>query len=129
MRSAIISGVGAVGFAIVGWAMPIVFPQVDPLVGQAMLAVGLLLLLTAFILWIRNRKANGNGQSIVGNDNVQIGTARDVTIGSSAADLAREIELQRLRRIEQQLESARVIERMIAEARRSSDPPGEDDSN
>lgn len=56
MRPAIISGFSAVAFAIGGWAVPLVFPQVDPQIAKWMLGFAVTLLLIALLLWFRGLK-------------------------------------------------------------------------
>lgn len=59
MRPAIISGCSAAALAIGGWAVPIVFPHVDPQLAQWMLWVAAGLLSVAVMLWAWDLKKPG----------------------------------------------------------------------
>lgn len=55
MRSAIVTGLSAIGFVLAGWAMPIAYPKIDPLIAKASLIVAATLLLVALVLWFLDR--------------------------------------------------------------------------
>ena len=83
MRPAVISGCSATALAIGGWALPIVFPHVDPTVAKYMLWLAAFLLLTAVALWLwgRNRgpldggltqSSSGDGATNVAGPNATV---------------------------------------------------------
>ena len=83
MRPAVISGCSATALAIGGWALPIVFPHVDPTVAKYMLWLAAFLLLTAVALWLwgRNRgpldggltqSSSGDGPTNVAGPNATV---------------------------------------------------------
>jgi len=65
MRSAIITGSSAVAFAIGGYVMPIVIPQLDPEISRWLLYLAGGLLVLAFALWLWGLKKTGDSGSSV----------------------------------------------------------------
>lgn len=51
------TGLSAVGFAVGGYVMPLMFPKLDPLIGYSLLTVAFLMIVAAFVLWIMGRRA------------------------------------------------------------------------
>lgn len=52
MRSAFISTCSAIALAILGWALPLLFPHVEPWIAKALLGFAGLLILMAVALWL-----------------------------------------------------------------------------
>jgi hypothetical protein len=77
MRPAIISACSAAGLALGGWAMPIVFPKVEPAIAEYMLWVAGALLMFAFVLWLwglRGPDAQAATQTTAGGSSPNFGT-------------------------------------------------------
>ena len=85
MRPAVVSGCSAAALAIGGWALPIVFPHVEPWVAKYMLWFAVFLLAGAVALWLLGlRKPTTDGtisQTSLGPQSPNIGpTGGNVTI-------------------------------------------------
>ena len=78
MRAEIITGCSGVGLAAVSYALPVVFPHVDPWVAKVILGLGLLLIFAAFVLWLSGTKSKPTGDGVTqtshGPNSHQIGS-------------------------------------------------------
>lgn len=64
MRAQIITGGSAVALAVASWALPLVFPHVDPWVAKGMLTISAVMLLAIFVLWIAGLKGKPSGAGL-----------------------------------------------------------------
>ena len=64
MRAQIITGCSGIGLAAVSFALPAVFPHVDPWLAKVVLGTGLLLIFIGFVLWVSSLKGKASGSGL-----------------------------------------------------------------
>ena len=93
MRAKIVTGCSGIGLAAVSFALPVVFPHVDPWVAKVVLGAGILLIFIAFVLWVSSlggrASESGATQTTYGPQSPAIGSvAGDVHLYAQSHPVA-----------------------------------------